>query len=494
MKHTLRLIRRFVFILMFSVILLFVLNVILFIAATYDEANTRGGWQWAEEITEELLSSDGDGLKLSQKGAEILEELDAWAILVEDGTGDVIWHSDNLPQEVPLHYSAADISWGTRGYIKDYPTTTASKGKDLLIMGHPKTRYWKQMWNTWDYNLIKNAPGTILKAAGVNLLVIVFIYMASTFGFLRSVKPVVDGIERLPKEEVHVRERGQLSGLACAINQASERLRSQEHALKKKERAQANWIAGVSHDIRTPLSMVMGYAGELEENRELPDEARKQAQVIRLQSVRMKNLINDLNLYSRLEYTMQPLKRSKVDFAAVVRLAAADFINSDLEQKYPVEWSMEEGLSACMIDGDKELLGRAVNNILTNVRVHNPDGCRIIIKMEKEKGKDGKRTDEKEKDETGKDETGKLSLVIEDNGTGADQEQLERLKNTPHYMMCDRNGSSERGERHGMGLLIVRQIAEVHGGTAEFFQSQEGGFGVKLTLTLEHIAVMIEKA
>ena len=304
----------------------------------------------------------------------------------------------------------------------------------------------------------------------------------------------MDGIERLPKEEVHVRERGQLSGLACAINQASERLRSQEHALKKKERAQANWIAGVSHDIRTPLSMVMGYAGELEENRELPDEARKQAQVIRLQSVRMKNLINDLNLYSRLEYTMQPLKRSKVDFAAVVRLAAADFINSDLEQKYPVEWSMEEGLSACMIDGDKELLGRAVNNILTNVRVHNPDGCRIIIKMEKEKGKDGKRTDGKEKDETGKDETGKLSLVIEDNGTGADQEQLERLKNTPHYMMCDRNGSSERGERHGMGLLIVRQIAEVHGGIAEFFQSQEGGFGVKLTLTLEHIAVMIEKA
>lgn len=438
--------------------MLFVLNVILFIEYTYSDANRRGGWQSAEEIAEELSGTQREGFSLSEEGAAILEKAGAWAILIEDGTGDVMWHSDNLPSEIPLHYSASDISWCTRGYIEDYPTTAGARGNDLLMLGHPKQRYWKHMWNTWDYDLIKNAPRTLVKVLGVNLLAVILIYMISTFRILRSVKPIVDGIEALPEDKsVYVEEKGLLSGLAGAINRASEKLRIQEYTLKKKERAQADWIAGVSHDIRTPLSMVMGYAGQLEENQELPEETRNQAQVIRLQSVRMKNLVNDLNLYSKLEYNMQPLTLRPVNLAAVFRLAVADFINLDLEGKYPVEWKAEEGLPPCMIEGDKELLGRAVNNILTNVRAHNPDGCGIVVKPEREDGK--------------------LNFVIEDDGTGVEEEQLKRLCSTPHYMLNDGNGEEER---HGMGLLIVRQIVEVHGGKVKFFRGSEGGFGVKM--------------
>ena len=62
----------------------------------------------------------------------------------------------------------------------------------------------------------------------------------------------------------------------------------------------------VSHDIRTPLSMVMGYAGQIEDNESLPESERKKARIIRQQSTKMKNLINDLNLASKLEYNMQP--------------------------------------------------------------------------------------------------------------------------------------------------------------------------------------------
>ena len=64
----------------------------------------------------------------------------------------------NLPAEIPLHYTAAQISADTLGYIEDYPTTTAARENDLLIMGHPKETYWKSMWNTYDLSLIKNLP------------------------------------------------------------------------------------------------------------------------------------------------------------------------------------------------------------------------------------------------------------------------------------------------------------------------------------------------
>ena len=53
------------------------------------------------------------------------------------------------------------------------------------------------------------------------------------------------------------------------------------------------------------------------------------------------------------------------------------------------------------------------------------------------------------------------SVTIEDDGAGVTEEKLEELNNAPHYMMCDENVI---GQRHGLGLLIVRQIAQVHGG------------------------------
>lgn len=85
--------------------------------------------------------------------------------------------------------------------------------------------------------------------------------------------------------------------------------------------ARANWIAGVSHDIRTPLSMVMGYAGQLASSSCLETEDRKKAIMIMKQSERMKNLINDLNLASKLEYNMQPIKKKrKTPLALFVKL------------------------------------------------------------------------------------------------------------------------------------------------------------------------------
>lgn len=77
---------------------------------------------------------------------------------------------------------------------------------------------------------------------------------------LRSIKPIVSGIQSLPLgEPVYVREKGLLAELAVNINKTSELLRAKNDQLRKKETARANRIAGVSHDIRTPLSMVMGY-------------------------------------------------------------------------------------------------------------------------------------------------------------------------------------------------------------------------------------------
>lgn len=459
-KSILKLVSRFVMIIVCSLLVLFVLNICLFIGVSFQGMASGGGWQATEELTAEL-QENGDGTYfVSERGKQILAERDAWAVLVQDGTGDVVWCSENLPAEIPLHYTAAQISADTLGYIEDYPTTTAARENDLLIMGHPKETYWKSMWNTYDLSLIKNLPRNAVMIFLVNLLVVFLIYAFSTSGIVRYIRPLIRGIEALPEERVYVREKGLFTDLAHSVNEASKKLKIQEQELKKKERARANWISGVSHDIRTPLSMVMGYAAQMEDDAELPDEARKRAQMIRLQSVKMKNLVNDLNLASKLEYQMQPLHMERISLAAVVRQTVAEFANLDFEEKYPICFEAKEGSGRGMIRGDKDLLCRAIGNILTNSQVHNPDGCGIMVETDAGDGA--------------------FVIRLEDDGIGIGEEELQKLQSTPHYMMSD--GGVEE-PRHGLGLLIVRQIVAAHGGTVLLDhgrQEEKGGFAVEM--------------
>ena len=442
MKSVLKLMKRFFLILLCSGLILLVLNLGLLIYLTYGSVSNAGGWTSTNELTGELQEDGSGGYNLTEKGLAILEEYQAWGLLIQDGTGEVLWHSDNLPKEIPLHYTISEISALTLGYIADYPTTTASKGADLLVLGHPKKAYWKMMHNTYDYSLIEGFP---------KMLAVFFL-------------AIVKGIEELPNREVYVKEKGLFSQLAEAMNQVSEKLRMQERELKRRESARANWISGVSHDIRTPLSMVMGYAAQLEENQNIPLEERKKAGIIRQQSIRMKNLINDLNLSSKLEYHMQPLRMETLNLVAVVRQVVVDFLNLDLEGKYPIEWEIQEDLQGCFMRGDKELLKRAFGNLITNAQVHNPKGCEITVKIVAE-------------------EQG-CKVLLEDTGVGITEEMLQKLQNTPHYMLSD-SGVSQ--PRHGLGLLIVRQIVEAHGGTLAFYHGGQGGFGAEMTFPVDRI-------
>ena len=458
MKSTLKLIRRFVLILLLSVTVLLALNVILAITVTYQEAGNGSGWEDARNVSASLTETAEGGFVLSEAGAEILSRRGAWAILISDSSGDVIWHSADLPPEIPLHYSAAEIAASSRGYIEDFPTITAPKGDDLLVLGFPKDTYWKLMWNTFDYSMIVNLPKTLLLVLSVNLAAVVLIYFLATSGFLRSVRPIIRGIESLPEESgTYVKSRGLLSELAESINRASEKLRMQERELRRRENARADWISGVSHDIRTPLSMVMGYAVSLSENPSLPEQERKKAEIICSQSVRIRNLINDLNLASRLEYRMQPLNAGPVSLVTLLRQAVVDFINSDPEGRYPVSWETPGELERCLTEGDSGLIRRAVQNILNNAREHNPQGCRITAAVT-------------EKEDS-------FCILIGDDGIGITEEKLQELIHTPHYMMSD---SKAAEPRHGLGLLIVRQIAEAHGGSVSFGHGRDGGFAVRM--------------
>lgn len=459
MKSVPKLIRRFVGIMFLSSMLLIILNFALLCIYTLNQTPNGSPWITAQEVADDL-SKNENGYVLSENMALEIQNTNVWAIFIDNRTMKVVWQTDNLPETVPMSYTVSDIASLTRGYIDGYPTFTGEAENGLVVLGYPKDSFWKHMWPSWDYNLIANLPKTVLSVFAINIALIFIIYVIANSKLLKSVKPIVSGIQALStNEEVHIREKGLLSELAVNINKTSDILQTQSRQLRKRETARANWIAGVSHDIRTPLSMVMGYAGQLESDMQLSEDNRKKATVIVRQSKRMRNLINDLNLASKLEYNMQPINPKKQNLIAVIRQVVVDFINMNIDEKYTIEWETDETLTSCPVCIDKDLIKRAVSNLIQNSINHNEQGCHIFVRVIFEDNV--------------------CTVVVADDGIGATDEQIEKLNNTPHYMVCDEKTTEQR---HGLGLLIVKQIIFAHNGKMLIRHSEYDGFEVDLSL------------
>ena len=252
--------------------------------------NTDGGRDWSAPVTEvsESLTKDGAGGYVFT-GADLLEE-DRWAMLIGEN-GQVVW-SFRKPSEVPDAYTLTDVASFTRWYLRDYPVQCRVRDDGLLVVGAPKNSVWKHDM-TMNMDAVYQLPFWFL-------------------GFF-------------------------LAALGCVLALAYLVVRRWfRQAQQVRDTARSGWINGVYHDIRTPLSMVMGYAAQMEADPALPPERRRQASIIRAQSQAIRDLVNDLNLTMRLDSDMQALRREPLQPAPFLRQLTADFLNSGMAEGYPV--------------------------------------------------------------------------------------------------------------------------------------------------------------
>ena len=285
-----------------------------------------------------------------------------------------------------------------------------------------------------------------------NLLLFLVLLWRNTRKVERAISPILHGIEQISEgKEVSLPKGGELPQINEKLNRAG------AHLLKK-EQARAEWINGISHDVRTPLSYILGYAGKLEDNPSLPIEAREHAGTIRVQSEKLRRLIADLNLCSKLEYSMQPLSMKSVDLLEVVRQVIVQTLESGLDEQYSIDLQADIRCSY-LVQGDASLLTRLLENLLGNSIVHNPKGCNIKVIVTTEEDM--------------------CSLSVMGDGNGTSTEILEWLN--------DRCFTSEpyqtSGEAaHGIGLRLVYQIAKAHHRTVLFSNLMPHGFIVKVEL------------
>ncbi len=153
-------------------------------------------------------------------------------------------------------------------------------------------------------------PQRILAVLIFNLCLAILLACVFGNGLYKKIKMLIQGIQNLKQEKpVHMSENGIFKEVAKNINTTSDSIERKNQIIKQRDTARSNWISGVSHDIRTPLSIILGYSEELFS--ETDGENKEKAKIITEQTLKIKKLIEDLNLVSSLEYDMQPNRRKK---------------------------------------------------------------------------------------------------------------------------------------------------------------------------------------
>mgnify|MGYP002744531199 FL=1 len=352
----------------------------------------------SEEIMEHLHKEKGE-YRLAEEEAEKLSGAQQFAMLLDNG-GNILW-SEFLPKELRKSYTLQDVAKFTRYYLEDYPVRTYVVPEGLLIIGQKKEQIWKY---TLEYNE----------------------------GVIRNL------IEFLP-----------LFLLFNALILVSVPIWIQKKRAKQKEEERTEWIAGVSHDIRTPLAIVLGNAEMIAATTE-SEEIKDRALRIEKQGLRLRRLVENLNLFSKLSFGYGNLEKEKIQVSRFLRKTITEMRNQTEDERMQFNLDIEEDLQGLVLGFNKNLMERALMNLLYNAVQHNPEGCEITVKLYQ-------------------DEKSHIFLTVEDNGCGLEKAALERL-NRKNYEWEPSTG------QHGLGLKIVKQVISRHRWKVQFREGSQGGF------------------
>lgn len=446
-----RFFRRYILSTVGIVLLFFAVNIallfVIIIAGGMSGADTSFS---VRDFSDHVVLQDGKWVA-DDTALSMLQEQSAWAMLLNED-GDVIWQQ-SLPEKLPRSYTSTEVASFSRWYLEDYPVKiwTRADGKLMVVGYQPGTLVKYYFSLEWPYMGV--LLGGIAAVFIINLLLIIFLILRNTRKVEKAMTPILQGIQNLSHgKALHLEEQGELAEINAGLNRAA-------GYMKKKDNTRAEWIRGVSHDIRTPLSMVLGYASELEDDCDLPPNARKQAGIIRRESEKMKRLIDDLNLTTKLEYALQPVHFKDVDWVETNRQAVSEVLNSGLDSRYEIVFAeMQPGRSIHLL-GDDGLLRRMLDNLIRNSITHNPHGCRISVSVGEENGR--------------------CLCTVSDDGIGIEPERLKVLNRGDD--ITSTQGSDEKNE-HGLGLKLVMQIVKAHRGTVSFSGSTPHGLEVRISL------------
>ncbi|MGX7124670.1 sensor histidine kinase [Enterococcus viikkiensis] len=234
--------------------------------------------------------------------------------------------------------------------------------------------------------------------------------------------------------------RGDLSKVVDSINGLVDSTVAAIEDERAIEKSKDELITNVSHDIRTPLTSIIGYLGLIEDRQyQNTDEILKYTSIAYKKAKQMKSLVEDLFEYSKVRQPSVPVNNVSFDMVQLLEQLAADF---ELEaKKKEIQILVDTTESQLVMDGDTEKLVRVFNNLITNGLKYGTHADKIIIKIEKAKNE--------------------AVITVQNNGQPIPREALDQLFD--RFYRVDESRSQEISGT-GLGLAITQNIVNLHGG------------------------------
>lgn len=273
-------------------------------------------------------------------------------------------------------------------------------------------------------------------------LFIIFVVMAILgLWLVRHLSKIKKGIENISQRTyTKLPEKGIFSDVYCALNKLDIEIRNSDKVQEETERVRNEWITNITHDLKTPLSPIKGYAELLTSNAEIDKETMQECGEIILKNVNhTEKLINDLKLTYQLDSGSMPFNPQSVKLARYMKELVIDIVNDPaFKDRNIVFESNAQDIEICI---DTDLFRRAMNNLIINALTHNPPETKVAISIDINSEKEA-------------------CIYISDNGTGMSEAEQAELFNR-YYRGTN---TKEKPEGSGLGLAIAKQIITLHNG------------------------------
>ncbi|MCR2821329.1 HAMP domain-containing sensor histidine kinase [Lederbergia panacisoli] len=297
---------------------------------------------------------------------------------------------------------------------------------------------------------LANIRRTIASIGDINVFLIIFIPLAILFFFLLTksygtyFKKISTGIHQIANGDfnsrVHISTNDEFRVIAEDINKAAQELKEslqrENLAISSKEQL----IVNLAHDLRTPLTSVLGYLELLMKDQQISEDQMKHfLSIAHTKSLRLEKLIDELFEISRLNYGMLKMEKDPINIGELILQLKEEFYPS-LEKNHLI--ARIDMVPNLQILGDGEMLARVFENLLTNAIRYGSEGKYIDIK--------------------GYADGNMIVIDVMNYGSYIPEDDLTHIFDV--FYTGDRSRSLEHNST-GLGLFIAKNIIEQHNGT-----------------------------
>lgn len=409
------------------------------------------------EVEQNIVQLPNNQVGLNEAGIMALDKYNSGIQILDVSNKEVF--SYKKPVFAPTTYSNVDII----NLFTSNETTIFLEEKEIgkkaytYIVFLDKEKVNRVIY-TYDVSALRRAhrfPTLII----INCILILGMSFLFTIRIARPINRIIDKIVKLSKGDYSKRQikQGIYFKVEEKLDQLTERLTANEHERVKIERIREEWISNITHDIKTPLTSIIGSAEILGDTiYPISDEMRqKYAYTILHKSQYIKTLVEDLNLSTRLQNQTIRLNKTKVNMVSLARHVLIDLINDEKYNDHNITFKYSN--EVINLEADEQLMKRVFINLIINAFVHNDEDVKVKLDM--------------------KEEEGHVQVIIEDNGKGVAQEEQQEIFKRYYRGTHTRN----KTEGSGLGLAIAHDIVKAHGGR---IQVESGtGEGLKIIIT-----------